>query len=120
MAGRRGQWGGRGSAGHGPRRGLRSNVPAAESARVGAPADTIAVPAVAVPVTRTVYVLENGRPVPREVEIGIADGSNTEIKGGLKEGELVITGLGQGKSSNGSSTQRSRIPMMGGFGGPPH
>jgi len=69
--------------------------------------------------TRMVFVLENGRPAPRRVEVGIADGSNTEIKSGLKEGELVVTGLGQGKSSNGTSTQRTRMPMMGGFGGPP-
>ena len=69
---------------------------------------------------QTVFVLRNGKPVPREVEVGMADGSNTEIIRGLDEGELVVTGIGQGKSSNGTTTQRNRVPMMGGFGGPPH
>jgi len=69
--------------------------------------------------TKTLFVLEKGKPVPRQVEVGIADGSNTEIKSGLKEGQLVVTGLGQGKSSNGTTTQQNRTPMMGGFGGPP-
>jgi hypothetical protein len=50
----------------------------------------------------------------------MADAGNTEILRGLEEGELVITGLGQGKSSNGGATQQNRVPMMGGFGGPPH
>lgn len=40
----------------------------------------------------TVYVLDNGRPVAREVEIGLSDGSFTELKGGeLKAGDSVIT-----------------------------
>ena len=41
----------------------------------------------------SVYVLENGKPVKREVEKGITDGERTEIKKGLKEGERVITGV---------------------------
>ncbi len=43
--------------------------------------------------TPSVYVLENGNPVEREVEKGITDGERTEIKKGLKEGERVITGV---------------------------
>jgi len=43
---------------------------------------------------RTVYVLMNGEPQPREVSVGISDGRVTEITGGaLKEGDLVITGI---------------------------
>jgi HlyD family secretion protein len=43
---------------------------------------------------RTVYVLVNGKPEPREVTTGITDGRVTEITGGaLKEGEQVITGI---------------------------
>ncbi len=41
----------------------------------------------------SVYVIENGKPVKREVEKGITDGERTEIKNGLKEGERVITGV---------------------------
>ena len=43
---------------------------------------------------RTVYVLMNGEPQPREVSVGISDGRVTEITGGaLKDGDLVITGI---------------------------
>jgi hypothetical protein len=52
--------------------------------------------------------------VPRPVEIGMADSYNTEIKSGLNEGDVVITGLDQGKAS--VVTQQGRPPMMG-FGG---
>ncbi|MEO0108685.1 MAG: efflux RND transporter periplasmic adaptor subunit [candidate division WOR-3 bacterium] len=46
---------------------------------------------------RTVYVLEQGRPVPRPVEIGVSDSYNTEVRSGLKEGETVVIGLDQGR-----------------------
>jgi HlyD family secretion protein len=114
--------GGSGSSGvRGQRRGLRPGAMAAgDSSRTGVRPDTAATALTAAPaVTKTVYVLQNGKPVPREVEIGMADGANTEIIRGLEEGELVIIGLGQGKSSTSTSTQQNRIPVMGGFGGPP-
>lgn len=39
----------------------------------------------------TVWVLEGGRPVKREVETGLSDGAFTELRGGeLKEGDAVI------------------------------
>jgi hypothetical protein len=105
----------------GQHRGFRTGAMAAgDSSRPGVHPDTAAGAAAVSPaVTKTVYILQNGKPVQREVEIGMADGSNTEIVRGLAEGDLVITGLGTGKSSNGANTQRNRIPMMGGFGGPP-
>lgn len=44
-------------------------------------------------VKRTLYVLVDGKPVPREVTTGITDGRITEITGGdLQEGAAVITG----------------------------
>lgn len=44
---------------------------------------------------RTVYVLVNGKPEPREVTTGITDGRVTEITGGtLKPGENVIVSAG--------------------------
>ena len=109
------------SGGRGQHRGLRPGATAAgDSARSGVRPDTVAAAAAAAPaVTKTVYVLQNGKPVPRQVEIGMADGINTEIVSGLEEGELVITGLGQGKASSATGSQQNRIPTMGGFGGPP-
>jgi len=110
----------RSAARAGQRRGFRPGATAAgDSSKAGAPPDIAPVAAAASPaVTRTVFVLQSGKPVPREVETGMADGSNTEIIRGLDEDELVVTGLGQGKSSNGTTTQQNRVPMMGGFGGP--
>jgi HlyD family secretion protein len=108
------------SGGRVQRRGSRPGATAmGDSSKAGARPDTGARAAAAAPaVTKTVYVLQNGKPVPREVEIGMADGANTEIVRGLEEGELVITGLGTGKASSTTGSQPNRIPMMGGFGGP--
>jgi len=93
---------------------------AGDSSPTGVHPDTAATASTAAPaVTKTVYVLRNGKPAPRAVEIGKADGTNTEILSGLEEGELVITGLGTGKASSTTGSQQNRIPMMGGFGGPP-
>lgn len=107
------------SGGRGQPRGLRPGaVAAGDSSRPGAQPDTAAVAAAATPaVTKTVYVLQNGRPVPRKVETGMADGANSEIIRGLEEGELVITGLGTGKASSTTGSQQNRVPTMGGFGG---
>ena len=118
------QHGPRGGAGFSNGRGQRRGLPpaaAADSAKAGGSPDTaVGAATTATTTVQTVFVLRNGKPVPREVEVGMADGSNTEIIRGLDEGELVVTGIGQGKSSNGTTTQRNRVPMMGGFGGPPH
>lgn len=62
-------------------------------------------------VKRTVYVLVNGEPVPREVITGLTDGRLTEITGGdLKEGEPVITGVvGQGNQNQRGQQRGPRI-----------
>ncbi|MBN2561510.1 MAG: efflux RND transporter periplasmic adaptor subunit [Phycisphaerae bacterium] len=40
----------------------------------------------------TVYVLENGQPVKKEIEIGLSNGAMTELRAGaVKEGDAVIT-----------------------------
>lgn len=41
--------------------------------------------------SRTLYVLENGRPRPVNVKTGSTDGELTEVTSGLNEGALVIT-----------------------------
>ena len=45
----------------------------------------------------TVYRLESGRPVPVQVRLGASDGSSTEVSGGVKEGDLLVTGERAGK-----------------------
>jgi HlyD family secretion protein len=112
-AGGRGQMGGRGFAGRGQRRPTRPNVPASESGGAGATAGTTA--AAVAPVTKEVFVLQNGKPVPRQVQVGLADATNTEILGGLSEGDLVIMGLGK----NGAAAVSQNRGSPFGFGGPP-
>ncbi len=64
------------------------------------------------PVKRTVYVLVDGEPAPREVSTGITDGRVTEITGGdLKEGESVIVSSG----SQNPNQQRGQGQRGGGF-----
>ena len=65
-------------------------------------------------VKRTVYVLANGAPVPREVVTGLTDGRVTEVTGGeLKEGEAVIVGVvGQNPGQRGGQQQQQRGPRI--------
>jgi HlyD family secretion protein len=42
---------------------------------------------------RTAWVVEEGRAKKQEVELGLAGWSVSEIKGGVKEGDLIITSL---------------------------
>lgn len=75
----------------------------------------------AAPVVRTIYRLPAGNPpgAPEavRVKVGITDGTDTEVLDGLKEGDLVITGINQpGASASGPSSS----PFGGGnrtFGG---
>jgi HlyD family secretion protein len=62
--------------------------------------------------TQTLYILEKGVPVPRPVQVGANDSYNTEVKTGLKEGEIVVLGLDTGKVN--PFTQQGR-PPGGGF-----
>jgi HlyD family secretion protein len=41
----------------------------------------------------TVFVMENGKPVLRTVEVGLKDDTYAEITSGLKAGEIVTTGV---------------------------
>jgi HlyD family secretion protein len=59
-----------------------------------------------------VYVLETGKPLLRNVTLGITDNRNTEITGGeLKAGEQIIVGDAQtaNNASTGSSAMRMRM-----------
>ncbi|MFA5031537.1 MAG: efflux RND transporter periplasmic adaptor subunit [bacterium] len=58
-----------------------------------------------------VLVLENGKPVTRDVKTGISDGSNIEIIDGLKEGEEVIFNTESSSSSSNNKSSRSRQMM---------
>lgn len=78
--------------------------------------DSLAAGKKAAPVTRTVYVLDKGKPTPRQVVLGASDSYNTEIKSGLNEGDLVILGLDQGKTNPFMQQGSTNRPPTGGFG----
>ena len=66
---------------------------------------------------RPLYVLENGQPVRRMVEIGATNGDMTEVLSGLEEGDRVITGTAQAGAR--SATRAAGGAFGGPAGGPP-
>jgi HlyD family secretion protein len=61
---------------------------------------------------RTVYVLVNGEPQPREITTGLSDGRVTEVTGGnLKQGESVIVSAG-GQNPNQRGQQRGGFRIL--------
>ncbi|WAS91548.1 efflux RND transporter periplasmic adaptor subunit [Nannocystis punicea] len=67
---------------------------------------------------RTVWVLAEGQPKPVQVQIGISDGSMTEIVGGeLTEGMQVIVGATGGEPVTKAASASPFNPMGGGGGG---
>jgi hypothetical protein len=73
--------------------------------------------------TSYVRIMQDGVPVVRQVETGMATSSYTEITDGLAEGETVITGqYVEGASSStatGGSGQSGLGSVLNGAGGPP-
>lgn len=57
------------------------------------------------------WVLRDNKPVPVQVQLGVAADSHTEVLGGLAEGDLVITGGGPP-----SKEKQKQGPMSGGAG----
>jgi HlyD family secretion protein len=53
----------------------------------------------------TVTVMQGGKMVPRDVEVGIAGTDTTEIRSGLKEGEEVVTQIIQPTDASGPPQQ---------------
>lgn len=49
--------------------------------------------------SRTVYVLQNDKPVAAQVKTGSSDGSKTEILSGLKEGDKIIVSQSTAKAN---------------------
>lgn len=89
--------------------GQPSGLPRAAEGELAHP---LAVPTKPGPKTQTLYALEKGVPAPRQVEVGVNDSYNTQIKSGLKEGEIVILGLDQARVN---PFQQQGRPPMGGF-----
>jgi HlyD family secretion protein len=75
------------------------------------------------PAIRTVYLIDQersapGKPVLQAVSVktGISDGTNTEIAEGLKEGDVVVTGV---VITAATATAATPNPFGGPMGGPP-
>jgi len=56
-----------------------------------------------------VYKLEDGKPVPVLVRVGLSDGQRSEVLDGLAEGDKVI--VGGGDAASGAQQQRRRGPF---------
>lgn len=60
------------------------------------------------------WLLQDGKPVERQVQIGLSDGQKTEILDGLSEGDKVVVGLGgagQGGQSRSGSGSGPRLRL---------
>jgi macrolide-specific efflux system membrane fusion protein len=74
--------------------------------------NVLAVPAAAIRGSNgnySVLVLQDGQPVSTPVQVGLMTSSLVEVKSGLNEGDVVVTGT--------SSQQRSSGTVTNGFGG---
>ena len=60
---------------------------------------------------RTIYLLKDGQLAPVQVKTGISDGLITEIVDGIKEGDVLVTGMNWDASSSAGSSS----PFGGGF-----
>lgn len=67
--------------------------------------------------TVSVLVIEGGKPVLREVQVGISDNKNYDVLEGLKEGEKVA--IGNTAQSSGSTAKNTGNTSKQGMGGPP-
>ncbi|MDB5051167.1 MAG: Macrolide-specific efflux protein MacA, partial [Fibrobacteres bacterium] len=64
-----------------------------------------------------VFVLENGKPKPVRVQVGLSDGTHTEITGPLEAGSEVITGVEAPKAGAQAGQSPFGMPRIGGGGG---
>lgn len=67
--------------------------------------------------SRPVYVLRDGQPEMVRVTTGATTGESVEILSGLKEGDRVITGIGQGRPSGGQGRPGGTGQARGGSAG---
>jgi HlyD family secretion protein len=73
--------------------------------------------------TRTVYTLASTneatlaaapKPQPRQVKVGISDGTSSEVTEGLNEGDLVVIGMNSPEPARGTATGSQPNPFGGG------
>lgn len=99
-----------------PPTGLRPGQSASVVITVNEADDVLSVPAAAVTTTGTtnfVTVQENGRDVPRQVQVGVRGESTVEITSGLNEGDSVVLTAASPTTTTGAGIGQ----RTGGFGG---
>ncbi|MBL9136416.1 MAG: efflux RND transporter periplasmic adaptor subunit [Verrucomicrobiales bacterium] len=79
------------------------------------------------PKTGTVYVLETQKSAtgaetkalrPISLKLGIGDGANVEVVEGLKEGDVIVTGIVSPSTATAANTARNPFSPFGGAGRP--
>jgi HlyD family secretion protein len=98
---------------------LRVGMTANTQIQVGSVANALLVPAMAIQRSNGTYQVQvvdpadpKGTPQTVPVQIGLSDGTNTQITGGLNEGDQVVVEMSTGTSTN-------FFGFPGGGGGPP-
>ncbi|MDR1045563.1 MAG: efflux RND transporter periplasmic adaptor subunit [Candidatus Adiutrix sp.] len=95
---------------------LRIGMTTQNTITIGEAIGVLTVPSIAVNRYQNrsfVRVLEKGRPVEREIQTGLSDNMNTEVRSGLSEGEQVVAAqMSSSELAEASSSTRLR-------GGPP-
>lgn len=65
----------------------------------------------------TVRIMQKGKPVSVNVEVGLTSATQTEILSGVSEGDTIVTSVSNGATSPSSSNQTRSVFGGGGFGG---
>jgi multidrug resistance efflux pump len=120
-----GAYGAGGAGGGNPMQLLKPDMTASVTIQTGVRKDVLLVPSEAVKVgkrgtTVTLLTKENGKdvPVPTKVKTGGSDGTYTEIREGVKEGDVVVlAGLDQGTRGFGPQSPFGPAQRPGGAGG---
>lgn len=63
-----------------------------------------------------VRIMKNGKVIEVSVEVGLTNGTQTEIASGISEGDVIVTSVQQSTTNGGQRTNQTQSPF-GAFGG---
>jgi len=61
--------------------------------------------------------MENGKAIPKVIQVGLDDGRNTQVVSGLNPGDVVVSGLGSVQPAAGAGQAGQRPGGGAPFGG---
>ncbi|HEY7131498.1 MAG TPA: efflux RND transporter periplasmic adaptor subunit [Candidatus Limnocylindrales bacterium] len=96
---------------------LKSGMSADITITTASASNVLAVPAAAIRGSNgnySVLVLQDGQPVSTPVQVGLMTSSLVEVKSGLNEGDVVVTGTSSQQRSSGTVTNGFVVPGGGG------